>query len=216
MANPLLYFMSCVNLLSLLIAVGIGLWRWALLSASLRFAWAGLLSYFLLFGVQVVAALTETKLNYTLTNYAITACFGAAFALCFALAVPPGRSRRLILGLGALGFTGLVAEAAGLTEGLPVTRLATPFQTIINTLLPLIYLRYLTRTARSSLLLVPLFWISVGRLVSSLSSTLYDVLETPLAESSRELLIQWQYLRFAITSGCNLVYAFGFWKTKRR
>ncbi|MEZ0484912.1 hypothetical protein [Fibrella aquatica] len=203
----------------MLIPIGIGLYRWTALGASLRFAWASLLAYFLLLALSMALATNYLVLPYTnapeYVIYAMATLFGLGFAVCYALAVPPGISRKSIVGLETVALLGIGIELTFSAASTPVSQWAIPLQTVINTIIPLIYLYFLTQTSTSSLLTVPLFWISTGRLVSSLLSTLYDSLRVPMAESSRELLIQWLCFQFTVVILCNLVYALGFWKTRQ-
>ena len=215
MSTSLLLLLSYLNLFSLLIPIGIGLFRWSYLSTSLRIAWAGLLSYFLLFSLSMLQPMGYFPFDSRYISYAMPLLFGAAFTGCYALAVTDKPSRRLILGLGLIGLTSLLIEATLKLNELTVSTIAIPIQTIINTIIPLIYLRYVTQTATTSLLAIPLFWITMGRLVSSLTSTLYDALRGPMIESSRELLINWLLCQLCITIVCNVVYGIGFWKIRR-
>jgi hypothetical protein len=216
--NQALTILSYINLASLLIPIGIGGQRWAKFVVSLRFAWAGLFSYFLLFLFSVLVAFRIVPLpalTILYVNYLNPALFGLAFAGCYAVAVPRGPSRWAILVLGGVGLFGIAAELLPSLATPAESRWSVPLQTVINTLIPLLFLHQLTRTAtKGSLLDVPLFWISLGRLVSSMLSTLYDSLKVPLAESSDRLLMQWLCFQFIVTILCNLVYGYGFWKVR--
>ncbi len=219
MINQVVHVLSYLNLFSLLIPISIGLWRWPRLNTSLRVAWAGLLIYFLLFSLSMLMALGFVKLPFInsleLVTYALAGLFGGAFATCYALAVPGGLPRVAIVGLGTLGAVGILAELIWRLDDITVSPWAIPVQTVINTIIPMIYLHQLTRTSTVSLLTVPLFWISIGRLVSSLLSTLYDSLRLPMAESSRDLLFQWLCFQLALMVGCNIIYGIGLWKARR-
>lgn len=219
MVNQVVNVLSYLNLFSLLIPISIGFWRWPRLNTSLRIAWAGLLIYFLLFSLSMLMALGLVKLPYVhsfeFINYALAGLFGAAFTTCYALAVPNGLPRVAIIGLGTVGAVGILAELIWRLDDITVSPWAIPVQTVINTIIPIIYLHQLTRTSTVSLLTVPLFWISLGRLVSSLLSTLYDSLRVPMAESSRDLLMQWLCFQLALMVGCNIIYGIGFWKARR-
>lgn len=216
MSGQVLTFLSYANLFSLLIPISIGLWRWSSLSASLRFAWAGLLVYFLLFLLSMLVAMGYVSRFYNVEfiSYPIAGLFGSAFVVCYALAVPKRVARVAIITLGLVGGTGILIEMMGQSGNQSMSQWAIPVQTVINTIIPLIYLHYLTRTSIVSLLTVPLFWISVGRLISSLLSTLYDSLRVSMAESSRDLLIQWLCFQLAITIVCHFIYGIGLWKAR--
>ena len=216
MSGQVLSFLYYANLFSLLIPISVGLWRWPSLTTSLRFAWAGLLVYFLLFSLSMLIALGYVShvYNVELISYPISGLFGAAFIVCYALAVPKRVARLAIIALGLVGATGIVVEMVGRSGNQAMSQWAIPVQTVINTIVPLIYLHYLTRTSTVSLLSVPLFWISMGRLISSLLSTLYDSLRVSMAESSRDLLIQWFCFQLVVTIVCHFIYGLGFWKAR--
>jgi hypothetical protein len=214
MAIQLLHLLGYINLFSLLIPIGIGLLRWRELSVSLRFAWAGLTAYFLLFLASFGLSIWPIGMGNLFLDYWIAGLFGIAFVFCYCLAVPAGWQRQLIWLLGAIGVIGLITEAILLARSSEISQWAIPLQTVINTIVPLIYLNYLTRSTAISVRFVPLFWISIGRLISSTLSTLYDALHAPMAESSRDLLIQWLCFQISITIACNFLYGYGFWKAR--
>lgn len=214
MTTQFLYLLGTVNLFSLLVPIGAGLLQWRLLTASLRFAWAGLAVYFILFAAAFWLSYQPTDIGNLFLEYWIAGLFGASFILCYGLAIPAGWQRQLLWGLGATGIIGLLIEAYMLARLHQISQWAIPVQTVINTIAPLIYLNHLTRTATKSLRLIPLFWISIGRLISSTLSTLYDALHAPMAESSRELLMQWLCFQLCVTIACNFLYAYGFWKAR--
>jgi hypothetical protein len=205
------------NIGTLLIPLGMGLFRWKTLSGSLRYAWAALFVYLLSMCLTLV---TMHKLIVLPTNspeyiiYVTAILFGLGFAVCYVLAMPPGRARQVIIGLEAVAIAGIGVEMAMQAAESPISQWSVALQTVISTIITLIYLRYLTRHTPHSLLTVPLFWISIARLTSTLLSTLYDALRVPIAESAPDWLLPWMCFQFAISILCNLVYGYGFWKAR--
>jgi hypothetical protein len=217
MLTQILTALVYLNTGTLLVPVGVGLYRWKRLSGSLRFAWAALLVYLLSMGLSLAAMhkfiiLPANGPEYII--YVTAILYGLAFALCYALAVPAGRLRWAILGLETAAVGGMLLEMTIFSAETPISKWSVPLQTVISTIITLIYLRHLTRQPSGSLLAVPLFWVSMSHLIGALLATLYDALRVPLAESAPDLLLPWMCFQFAISILCSLVYGFGFWKAR--
>jgi hypothetical protein len=217
MLTQILTTLVYLNTGTLLVPVGVGVYRWKRLSGSLLLVWAALLVYLLSMGLSLAAMHKFIILPANGPEYIIyitAILYGLAFALCYALAVPPGRLRWLILGLETAAIVGMGLEMTLFAGPTPISQWSVPLQTVISTIITLIYLRYLTRHATNSLLTEPLFWISASHLVGALLATLYDALRIPIAESAPDLLIPWMCFQFTISILCNLVYGYGFWKAR--
>lgn len=213
MLESFIYALAYTNIGTLMIPVGIGLARWRLLTVPLRFAWGGLLSHLLFFLLSLL--ILKLRLGSTLfIEYLLSGSVGGLFAVCFALAVPAGGRRWIIAGLGTLGLAGLLVEAVGQNRLMQTSLWSVPLETVISTIIILLYLHYLIRTTTVSLLIVPLFWLSIGRLAGALISTVYDALHAQILDSSRELALQWMAFQLLVSIGCNVLFCVGFWKVR--
>lgn len=211
MLESLIYALAYTNIGTLMIPVGIGLARWSVLTIPLRFAWAGLMSHLLLFLLSLLMIKLRLGPNAFIA-YLLSGSVGGLFTVCFALAVPAGGRRWAVAGLGILGLTGLLVEAVGQNRLTQTSLWSIPLETVISTIIILLYLYYLIRATTVSLLTLPLFWLSIGRLSGALISTVYDALHTQILDSSRELALQWMAFQFLISVGCNVLFSIGFWK----
>lgn len=210
MLKQLVLTLSYMNGATLLIPIGIGLLHWKALSNELRFSWGAIVSYFLLFTVQLAIVFFLKGQNTLIIHYLIAASFGGLFAVAYWVAMPPGWRRMLIGGMGLAGLIAIVVEALVLNQYLQVSQWSVPLQTVLTTLTVLIYLQYLMRQTQVSLLRIPFFWISFGLLISAVLGTIYDAFHHQMLASSRELLMIWLCFQLGVTILCNLLYGVGF------
>lgn len=216
MLRQLIITLACLNLGTLLFVVGVGLMRWGHLSISLRLIWWALLSYLVVFAISLLTSLGIWQIGSNLfLEYLVPAIFGSLFAIGFILEVPPDWRRWAISGLMLICLIALLTESLFQQNFMGFSRWAVPLETILSAFITLIYLQYLLRSTTVSLLVVPLLWISLGRLASGLLSTVYDALHAQLMESSRELLLQFMAFQMAVMIGCNILYGIGYWKVRR-
>jgi hypothetical protein len=217
MMKTVLYALACLNTGSLVIVVGLGLVRWGQLSRSLRLAWWALLSYLTLFVLSLLSASRIWTIgNNLFLEYMIPALFGTLFAIAFALDTPAGWQRWVIGLLAVAGLAGLGSEALWQHNLMGISHWAVPLQTVLNTIITLVYLQNLLGRATGSLLTIPLFWLSMGRLTSALISIIYDALHAQLMASSRDLLLGWIAFQMVVMILANVFYGIGYWKVRVR
>lgn len=215
MSRAIVIFLAYLNAGTLAGVVGLGLVRWSQLSPGLRLTWWALLSYLILLGLSILSSRGVWTIgNNLFIEYLIPALFGTLFAGCFALAVSAGSRRWVILGLASVGLIGLLIESIFQSNALGFSKWAIPFSTVLNTLITLVFLQYLLRHTLVSLLSLPLFWLSMGRLISTLTSTIYDALHSQLMASSREVLISWIAFQMVVMIVSNVFYGIGYWKVR--
>lgn len=216
MSQGFIFFLAYLNAATLAGVVGLGLVRWPRLSIGLRLAWGALLSYLILLVLSILSSAGVWNIGSNLfLEYLIPALFGTLFAVCFMLAVPVGPRRWAILGLATIGLMGLLIEAIGQGNAFGFSHWSIPLSTVLNTLITLIFLHYLLRHTTVSLLTLPLFWLSMGRLTSALISTIYDALHAQLMASSRDLLLIWIAFEMVVMIVSNLLYGIGYWKVRK-
>jgi hypothetical protein len=214
MLNQLIIVLSYLNSASLLIPIGIGLYRRKAMTPALWMSWAALVAYLLLFLVSFITAKSGIRVNNLLITYLISGLFGGFFAIAYWLIVT-GWRKKVIGGLGILGIIGTVIEAFVQGKYTEVSQWSVPLQTVLTTLISLIFLHILLRQTRVSLLTVPFFWITGGLLISSVLGTFYDAFRHAMLASSRDLLMLWLCFQLAVTILCNVLYAVGFNRAKR-
>ncbi|MEZ0610188.1 hypothetical protein ACAW74_16850 [Fibrella sp. WM1] len=211
MLKQLVFILSYLNSATLLLPIGVGLFRWKGLSTALRLSWAALLAYFLLFLLSLSVVLLRLTPSNTLgIQYLIAGTFGSFFSLAYWSLIPAGKRRIAVAVLGGLGLLGILTEALIQGRYAQSSQWSVPLQTVLTTLICLLYLHLLLRQTRVSLLRVPFFWITISLLVSSVLGTFYDAFRNLMLASSIELLMGWLCFQLGITILCNGLYAIGF------
>ena len=213
MLTQLIFALSYLNTASLLIPIGIGLYRRKAMTPALWMSWVALFVYWLLFVVSLTIARFGIHLNSLLLNYLISGLFGGFFAVAYWLMVT-GWRKTLIGGLGTVGIMSIITEAFVQGKYTEVSQWSVPLQTVLSTLIALIFLHILLRQTRVSLMTVPFFWITMAHLVSALLGTFYDAFRHAMLASSRELLMLWLCFQLAVTIFCSILYAVGFYRAK--
>lgn len=214
MIVTLVYVLSYLNSATLLAPLGIGWRRRRQLTPALWLSWAALLAYFILFILSLLKALFWPDLQMVQFDYLIDGLFGTLFALAFYQLVPSGWRRRLIGGLAGVGLAGLLVEAVGQGRYAQASRWSVSLQTVLMTLITLLYLHLLLRQTRISLLRVPFFWITAGLLITLVLGTFYDAFQGLMLASSPQLMLGWLCFQLSVTILCNGLYAVGFSQVK--
>ncbi|GAB2561818.1 hypothetical protein [Spirosoma areae] len=214
MLKQLVLTLSYVNGATLLIPIGIGIIHWKNLSNGLRVGWGAIVSYFLFFVLSLAMVFLWNGKNTTIISYLIAASFGGLFAVAYWLAIPSSWRRTLIAGLAFAGVGGILLEAFVFGHYQQGSQWSVPLQTVLTTLTVLIFLHYIIRQTRISLLRIPFFWISIALLISSVLGTIYDAFQQQMLASSRELFLTWLCVQLGITIFCNLLYGVGFHRAK--
>lgn len=211
MLKQLVYTLSYLNSASLLLPLGVGLWRWKGLGPALKLSWAALLAYFLLFLLSLLIVWFDVGRSDTLgLPYLIAGSFGGFFSLAYWSLMPAGRRRVAVGALGGLGLLGILTEALIQGRFAQSSQWSVPLQTVLTTVICLLYLHQLLRQTRVSLLRVPFFWITISLLISSVLGTFYDAFRNLMLASSIELLMGWLCFQLGVTIVCNGLYAIGF------
>lgn len=210
MLTSLIYALGYLNSITLLLTIGLGFSRRRQFTPALWLSWMALLAYFILFSASLLKAKYWPALRMTHFDYLIAGTFGSLFALAFCQLIPPGWRRRLIGGMAALGLAGLLTEAVGQGRHAEISRWSVPLQTVLTTLIALLYLHRLLRQTRVSLLQVPFFWMTAGLLINSVLGTFYDAFSPLMMAASLDLLMGWLCFQLGVTVLCNGLYAVGF------
>ncbi len=211
-----LYLFSYLTTASLLFPVGLGLWSWAKLSPSLRVLTLGLGGYLLVLLVSIVSTHQKWPVDHAF-SYVASLLYGLTFTAVYALALPAGlkRSIVLMLGAGAIGYE--LADVLFLSGIHTLDGFSVPIMTLVLVISTLIFLYHLARyPSENTLMAVPLFWVAGAKLLSGLSNGLLDVFEPQLMVYSQQLLIYMFLLTYLILIVCNILYGIGIWKERMR
>ena len=90
MLKQLVFALSYLNTASLLIPIGIGLYRRKAMTTALWMSWAALVAYLLLFLVSLSIARFGIAINSLIISYLIAGSFGGFFAIAYWLMLPAG------------------------------------------------------------------------------------------------------------------------------
>jgi hypothetical protein len=210
MLKQVIYILGYLNTASLIIPIGIGLYRRKAMTPALWMVWGALVIYLILFLISLLLSQFSDYVNSLIVNYLTSFFFGVPFVVAYWLAVPSGWRKPLIAALGAAGAAGLIIEAVAQDKANDVSIWSIPLQTVLDTFIALIFLHSLLRRTKVSLLTVPLFWITSAFLVTSVLGTVYDAFHHAMLTSSIDLLMLWLCFQLAVTILCNLLYAVGF------
>lgn len=217
-SNEFLQYIINVATISLFIPVGLGVAGWSRLSSSFKVLVVGLGCYLMFLSLFYLHRINIIPWGWApYTSYIFSLLYGATFTTVYALALPPGRKRWVVLLFGLTAGLYLLVDmlfisAVHLADGLSVT-----IMTIVLVISTLIFLYYLVRyPTERSLLTVPLFWVAGAKLLSGLGNGLLDVFEPQLRIYSDRLLIYMYIFAYAVIIICNILYAVGIWKERQR
>lgn len=212
----LLYLFSYLTTASLLFPVGVGVWSWARLSPSLRVLTLGLDGYLVILILSIMASHQKWDIGQTF-GYWASMIYGLTFTTVYALAMPPGLKRGLVIALGAAGVGYELLDLFFISGFDSLNGFSIPIMTLILVVSTLIFLYFLIRyPTESTLMALPLFWVAGAKLLSGLSNGLLDVFEPQLAVYSQQLLIYLILLTYVILMVCNILYGIGIWKERMR
>lgn len=215
-ARDFLYAFSYLTSATLLFPVGLGVASWSRLSPSLRVLTLGLGGYFVILILSIIASHQKWDVGQTF-GYCASLLYGLTFTTVYALAMPPGLKRGLVIGLGAAGIGYELFDMLFLSGTDSLDGFSIPIMTLILVISTLIFLYYLIRyPTENTLMAIPLFWVAGAKLLSGLSNGLLDVFEPQLAVYSQQLLIYLILLTYVILMVCNILYGIGIWKERTR
>ena len=207
--NDLLYTLTYLTLASILFPVGQGLAGWSRLSPGQRVLTLGLGGYFLLLGFSLLSVRLGWNVQFA-SGYAVSILYGLTFTTVYALALPHGRERWLVIGLGSAAVLYELADlwmvsGLGSLEGYSI-----PIMTLVLVISTLIFLYHLIRNpAERSLLAVPMFWVAGAKLLSGLVNGLLDLFQPQLMVYSMRLLMYLYIFTNLVLILCNIMYAIG-------
>lgn len=217
-ANQFLHYVVDAATFSLSITVGLGVASWTRLSPGFKVLVVGLGCYLIFLIVFFLHRRQVIHWEYrSYTSYLNSLIFGVTFTTVYALALPLGRKRRAIVVLGLtaclyLLFDMVVISGLYSKEGFSVI-----LMTMVLIVSSLIFLYYLVvNPSDRSLLTVPLFWVAGSKLLSGLGNGLYDLFESQLRAYSDQWFINMTIFVYLVLLVCNLLYAVGIWKERRR
>lgn len=211
-----LYVFSYLTSATLLFPVGIGVWSWARLSPSFRVLTLGLGGYLVILVLSIMASHQKWNVGQTF-GYCASLMYGLTFTAVYALAMPPGLKRWLVIALGAAGIGYELLDLFFISGIDSLNGFSIPIMTLILVISTLIFLYFLIRyPTEKTLMALPLFWVAGGKLLSGLSNGLLDVFESQLRIYSQNLLIYLFLLTYVILMVCNVLYGMGLWKERTR
>lgn len=207
--NDTLYIFTYLALASILFPVGLGIAGWPRLSPSLRVLTLGLGGYFLLLGFSLLSVRLGWKVQFV-SGYTLSILYGVTFTVVYALALPHGRERWVVIVLGVAAVLYELADlwmvsGLGSLEGYSI-----PIMTLILVISTLIFLYHLIRNpTENSLLAVPMFWVAGAKLLSGLVNGLLDLFQPQLMVYSMHLLMYLYIFTNLVLILCNIMYAIG-------
>lgn len=213
-ANDLLYVFTYLALASLLFPVGWGIAGWSQLSSGFKVLTLGLGGYFLLLGFSLLSVRLGWKVEFA-SSYTLSILYGITFTAVYALALPHGRERWLVIGLGSAAVLYELADlwivsGLGSLEGYTI-----PIMTLVLVISTLIFLYHLIQNpAESSLLAIPMFWVASAKLLSGLVNGLLDLFQPQLMVYSMRLLMYLYIFTNLVLILCNFMYGIGIRKER--
>lgn len=214
--RDLLYIFSYLTSATLLFPVGLGVASWSRLSPGFRVLTLGLGGYLVILLLSILASHQKWDVGQTF-GYSASLIYGLTFTTVYALTMPPGLKRWLVIALGAVGIGYELLDLFFISGTDSLNGLSIPIMTLILVISTLIFLYFLIRyPTEKTLMALPLFWVAGGKLLSGLSNGLLDVFEPQLAVYSQQLLIYLILLTYVILMVCNVLYGIGIWKERMR
>ncbi len=138
-ARDFLYAFSYLTSATLLFPVGLGVASWARLSPSLRVLTLGLGGYFVILLLSILASHQKWDVGQTF-GYCASLLYGLTFTTVYALAMPPGLKRWLVIGLGAAGIGYELFDMLFLSGTDSLDGFSIPIMTLILVISTLIFL----------------------------------------------------------------------------
>lgn len=216
--NQILHFVVDAATLSLLITVGLGAASWTSLSLGFKVLVVGLGCYLVFLIVFFLHRRQVINWEYrSYTSYLYSLIYGITFTTVYALALPSGRKRMAIVVLGLTACLYLLFDMVVISGLYSKDGFSVILMTMVLIVSSLIFLYYLVvNPSDRSLLTVPLFWVAGSKLLSGLGVGLLDVFESQLRAYSDQWLINTTIFAYLVIIVCNLLYAVGIWKERRR